>query len=165
MPLPEPPKPNLPPKPPQTPPVAQLAEEIKLEPHEIEQRKKAALLAKVRMMRETLAANQGMVGNMKPGKVYVWVHHSDNRQIHFQSMGYELCKDPDIKSNWRRTDGTHVRGDVVLYQIDKDLHEAIDLDSQLRAIEAIEGAKEGFKVVADRLGFPVYEPGKQQARR
>ncbi len=134
---------------------------VQEDPHEKELRRKAELLSKVRMIRETLASNQGMVDGMKPNKVYVWVHISDNRQIHYQSMGYELCVDPEIKSKWRRADFTHKRGDVILYQIDRDLHEAIEMEAQLRAVEAVEGAKEGFKAFAERQGVPVYEPGKR----
>jgi hypothetical protein len=156
----------LPPTPPQSVPLptsksVALAQATELDPHEKEMLRKATLLSKVRMVREFLASNQGMVEGMKPDKIYVWVHISDNRQIHYQSMGYELCTDPEIKSKWKRSDGTHKRGDVILYQIDKDLHEAIDMEAQLRAIEAVEGAREGFKAFAERQGVPVYEPGKK----
>lgn len=147
----------------QTPSVNQpklpvVAEAVKLSPHEEELRRKEALLGKVKLIRERLAQNQGWVEGMKPDKVYVWVHMSDNRQIHFQSMGYELCKDPAVQSKWKRADGTHTRGDVILYECDKDLHEAISMEAELRAVEAVEGAKEGFRSVAARAGVPVFEP-------
>lgn len=132
-----------------------------LEPHEKEMARKGALLAKVKTLREKLAFNAGMVEGMDPSKVYVWVHQSDNRQIHYQSLGYELCKDTNVKSSWKQLDNTHKRGDLVLYQIDKDLDEAIHLEAQLRGIEGIEGAKEGFKAVAQRENVPIYEPGKK----
>lgn len=131
-----------------------------LEPHEKELLRKQELLKKVHIIRERLAQNRGMVDGMNPNKAYVWVNISDNRQIEYQSTGYELCKDPNIKSKWKQSDNTHKRGDAILYEIDKDLHEALDLDAQLRAVEAVEGAREGFKAVAAQFGVPTYTPGK-----
>jgi hypothetical protein len=130
-------------------------------PEQLEMKRKQALLAKVRTLREKLHTNIGDVEGKDPAKHYVWVNINDNRQITFQSLGYEVCRDPNIKSPWKKSDGTYVRGDLILYQIDKDLHEALELDSQLRALESVDGASEGFKAVAEREGVPVYEPGKR----
>lgn len=144
--------------PPKLPVVQTVTEQ--LEPHEKEMLRKQELLKKVRIVRERLAQNRGMVDGMNPSKAYVWVNISDNRQIEYQSTGYELCRDPNIKSKWKQADNTHKRGDAILYEIDKDLHEALDMDAQLRAVEGVEGAREGFKAVAFQNGVPIYEPGK-----
>lgn len=154
MPLP----PNASPLKPSPPVIQTITEE--LEPHEKEILRKQELLKKVRIIRERLAQNRGMVEGMNPSKAYVWVNISDNRQIEYQSTGYELCRDPNIKSKWKQVDNTHKRGDAILYEIDKDLHEALDLDAQLRAVEAVQGAREGFKATAAQHGVPTYEPGK-----
>lgn len=143
---------SKPPSPPQV--------EAKLEPHEIELKKKQELLAKVRIVRERLIANRGQIQGHNKSKEYVWVNVADSRQVHFQALGYTKCTDLNIQSPWKREDNSHQRGDLVLYEIDKDLHEAIQLDAELRAVEASEGAREGFKALAQREGVPIYEPGK-----
>lgn len=143
------------------PATPKLAEAPKLQPHELEMERKKALLAKVKTIRERLAANRGMVDGMKPNKVYVWVNINDNRQIHFQGLGYEVCRDQEVKSHWKQEDGTHKRGDLILYECDKDLHEAIEYDSQIRAVESIEGAKQEFKETAARAGVPTFIPGQR----
>lgn len=119
---------------------------------------KLALLAKVKTLRENTNMRRGQITNPKPGKVYVWVNINENRQIEFQGMGYELCKDPDIKTRWRQSNGTHQRGDLILYQIDKDLHEAIKIDDELRSLDGIEAPKAAFHQQIGRLGGVPYEP-------
>lgn len=96
--------------------------------------RKKALLAKVKVARERLLF-AGEVNNPNPNKVYIWVNTSSDRQVTFQGMGYTICKDPNITTRWRQEDGTHRRGDLILYEIDRDLDEAIKLDGEMRAVE------------------------------
>lgn len=100
--------------------------------------KKKALLARVRVARDRLRF-AGEVLNGNPNKVYIWVNISDDRQVTYQGMGYTICKDPNIKTRWKKEDGTHRRGDLILYEIDRDLNEAIKLDGEMRAVEGQEG--------------------------
>lgn len=128
-------------------------------PHEVELARKKALLAKVRINRERAVLNRGEVHG-RPDKVYVWVNIDPHRQALYISMGYEKVvddpKNPRVKTMWGpRQDGTHQRADVILYQIDKELHEVINLDNQIQAIEALEGSRSTFKDFAEGRGIPV----------
>lgn len=129
-----------------------------LEPHELEMKRKQELLQRVKVLRERMTLNRGMINNMSPDKIYVWVHNSDNRQIFYKGLGYELCVDPKVESAWKQADGTHRRGDLILYQIDKDLAEAIKLYEQAKALDNVDAAESGFNMAAQREGVPTYKP-------
>jgi hypothetical protein len=72
-------------------------------------------------------------------------------------MGYEICKDPDIVTDWKKEDGTHIRGDAILMTISKELKEAWKYDSELRAVADLETSRDSFKAFGDRNGIPVEE--------
>lgn len=110
------------------------------------------------MRREHALRNRGNVVNPKKNKDYVWVNINDHRQIEYQTLGYELCRDPEIKTAWKKEDGSHQRGDLVLYQIDKEEREAMHLDNELRGFEAISAPKQVFHTMVQREGAKVYEP-------
>lgn len=129
---------------------------------EIELERKVALLQRARVIRNNARALRGSVENMKPGLVYIWVNIREERQIYFQNLGYEVCKDPDVKSKWKRDDGAHRRGDLILYQMPKDLHEALKLDAEVRAIEDMENSKDSFLSFAERLSIPTYQPEERR---
>ena len=129
---------------------------------EIELERKVKLLQHARVVRDNARAVRGTVDGMKPSMVYVWVNVREERQIMFQNLGYELCKEPDVKSKWKKDDGTHRRGDLILYQIPKDLHEALKLDSEVRAIEDMDNSKESFLAFAERLSIPTYQPEERR---
>lgn len=128
-------------------------------PHEVELQKKLELLGKVRATRSKMLQNASSIEGKDPALAYAWVNINESRRNYFEALGWQLCSDPKIKTPWRREDGTHRRGDLILYQIPKDLHEAIELEASLRAIEDIETSQEGFKEFAGRSGVPVYDPG------
>lgn len=129
-----------------------------LSPEQEKRDRMAVLLAQVRMTREHALRNRGRVGNSKANRHYSWVNIDQHRQIEFQSQGYVICKDPDIKTDWRKEDGTHQRGDLILYEIDKELHEALKLDDELRAYEAVAAPKHVLHTQVERAGAAVYEP-------
>lgn len=108
------------------------------------------LMAKVKVFRQSIQANPGQVKNGKPDKVYVWASVDPRRRVAFESLGYTTCKDKDIITNslWKREDGTHVRGDLILYEISKDRHDVIQFSEQLDAVERVDGAKETFRQLA-----------------
>lgn len=118
--------------------------------------RKRFLLSKVRVRRENLLAGSRVEG--RADKEYCWVNQREERQLFFQAMGWELVKDKEVKSSYMRPDGTHVRADLILYQIDKDMYEAIQADRELRSIEALEGVEEGFQTSANRQGAPTFRP-------
>lgn len=131
-----------------------------LEPHEEELRRKMDLLSRVRVNRERLVSDRGKVLNPKPGKHYVWVNSHVDRQTEYASLGYDLCRDPEIKTRAGQIseDGSHRRGDLVLYEIPTDLHEAMYLDNVIRGIELIEAPKEEFRNELRRSGTSYYDP-------
>lgn len=151
------PQPN--PAPPQVAPAtpSEAALDVRT-PEERQAAHRLELLARVKTLRENTNMRRGSITNPKQNKIYVWVNINDNRQIEFQGMGYSLCKDPDIKTRWRTASGTHQRGDLLLYEIDKDLHEAIQVDNELRALEGIEAPKDAFQQTVQRHGGVPYEP-------
>lgn len=131
-----------------------------LEPHEEELKRKMELLARVRVGRESRAASRGKVQNPKPGKDYIWVNRSESRQLEYQSMGYELCTDPDIitQENFKQPDNTHHRGDLVLYSIDKELREVLHYDDVTRGLEMLETPAQTFATEAEKEGARFYQP-------
>lgn len=128
-----------------------------LEPHEIEMQKKMRLLQQVRTTRSSMLSQLAEIEGRKADMHYGWVNNSDARITHFRAQGYEICKDPDVRTRWRRDDGTHVRGDVILMVCPKDLHEAWKYDGELRAIEDLENSRDSFKAFAERSKIPVTE--------
>ena len=127
-------------------------------PHESEAARRAALLARVRQTRAKLIFNRGEINGNKPNKEYSWVNRAEERIVFYKAMGYEICRDPDIKSAWRQEDGTHIRGDVILMEVDKEWHEALRLDEQDRAVSALEGKTDEFERDMARVGVPTFKP-------
>jgi hypothetical protein len=125
-------------------------------PEETEIQRKLELLKKVRTLKERARHRLG-IENGDPAKVYVWVHNSDTRRQHFESLEYRVCRDPKVSTRWKREDGTHVCGDLILYEIDKELHDTLKLESLYRAVEAIEGSRSDFLAFAERNRVPVLE--------
>lgn len=104
-----------------------------------------AKLKHVRVLREKLLMNRGEVRGADPNKAYCWVNVHKARRTFFEGLGWIVCKDEKVQTNWKRKeDGTHVRGDLILYEISKEDKEVIDLEAELSAVEAIQGSKNQF---------------------
>jgi hypothetical protein len=126
--------------------------------HELELDRKKALLAKVKVLREGAMFNKGAVLEGNPAKQYCWVNCKDDRRVTYEAMGWEVVKDPAVKTRWRQEDGTHRRADLILYSIDKEMFEAMMAYNSLRGIEAVEGSEEMFLAALDRDKVPAYKP-------
>lgn len=128
-------------------------------PEQLKLERRKELLAKVRQIRAHALTDRGKVLNGKPDKAYIWSNIAEHTLVEFQGLGYQICKDPDVKTAWKKEDGTHVRGDLILMEVDRDLYDAIKADDELRALEAIEAPKNAFAatVARERAG-EVYEP-------
>lgn len=118
---------------------------------------KKALLQKVRLLRAN-NMSKGEITDKDPSKEYIWVNIKEERQHFFQAWGYQVCTGASPNSPFKQADGRHLRADVILYQIDKDLYEAIQADNQLRGIEGIEGHKQAAIATMNRMGVREYEP-------
>ena len=125
-------------------------------PVETPEQRKARLLAKVRILRQNQINGTAVQGD--PKKQYMWVNTREERQTFFQSMGWALTKDKNVKTQWAQADGTHKRADLILYEIDRDLYEAFEADKELRSVEALESAEKSFETSAARNGAPTFRP-------
>lgn len=138
-----------------------------LQAHELELEKKKSLLAKVKTLRESWVLSRGRIDQRDPSKEYVWVNKDEERITWYEGREFSVTRSkvertPEgtlrvvsgPKTQWVKEDGTHKRGDLILMEIDKDLKEALDTDSDLQAVEALEGSKQGFEAFATREGVP-----------
>lgn len=121
-------------------------------------KRKRDLLAKVRMLREGNVMSKGKVIGGKPNMTYVWLNRNETYRIGFEGLGYVLCRDPEVRTSWRREDGTHQRGDLILYEVEKDLYEAIHTEAELRSHEMIASGHELFLSAAERAGVGTFVP-------
>lgn len=144
-------------KPPQKPTAAAPPPAEPLQPHEIEMKRKAVLLAKVRVQRASLLDSLTQIDGMDPAKHYAWVNRSEARVNTFAGMGYVICTDPKVKTRWRNDEGKHIRGDMILMEIARDYKEAWNYDAELRAVEDLEHSRDSFKAFGERNGVPVEE--------
>lgn len=132
-------------------------------PEEIEARKVREIRERVRQNTFRAMFNYGEVrgkgGGPKPSdKHYAWVNSHPLRITKFQALGYTICKDDRIETDYYSpTTGTHQCGDTTLMYCDKDYYEALKLDSAYRAIEGVEG-ESIFHAFAGRVGIPVSNP-------
>ena len=138
-----------------TPKVAAAPPQVEERPEEIEQRRKMELLKRVRINREALRQQRWVKGD--PSKNYIWVNIDPVRQTYYQTLEYVLCKDPAVQTAWKQPDGTHRCGDLILYEISKELSEAYQMDASLQALEAQEGSQESFLAFAAKSSIPVHE--------
>lgn len=129
-----------------------------LEPHEEELKRKKELLAKVRVLREKMASRAADFTGQNPAKTYIWVNIKEDRQTYFQAWGYILCTDPKVSSPYKQPDGSHKRADLVLYEMDREMYEAIQADNQIRGLEGIEGHKEAAIASMHRHGVREFIP-------
>lgn len=132
-------------------------------PHEIERQRKIELLKKVKSIREGIMLNRGAVMKGDLSKDYMWVNVRDDRRIFFEQLGFELVKvdpkAPTVVTQWKpKEDGTIVRGDLILYQIDKEMLEAIQIYNESRGLELTENSGEDFETMLGRFGVPSYRP-------
>ncbi len=111
------------------------------------------LLAKVQPFLEK-ARNLRRVEGGKPDKEYVWISTAPQRRQIFEAMGYTACRDLGVKTAWKQEDGTHVCGDAILYEVDKELREAYNFASELRAVQAMEGGQDEFLEFAGKHNVP-----------
>jgi hypothetical protein len=132
-----------------------------LEPHELEQKRKMELLARVRVMRENSVRDRGKVRKGDPTMSYCWVNQDTRRQVEFKSYGYEICRDPNVETRpeYKQADGTHRRGDQILYQVPKDFKEALDYDDASRGFEMLEAPRQRFiEQLSKEEGASYYQP-------
>ncbi len=130
-------------------------------PHITEANKRAALLAKAKVVRERMATRHSDITGLKPSKQYCWVNLKEDRQVYYQGLGWTLCNDLDLKSPFKQPDGTIRRADTILYEIDMDFYEALCMHNILKGIEGIESAETGFVDTLGQQKIPTFKPAVQ----
>lgn len=128
-------------------------------PHEEEIKRRKELLAKVRTVRDGSLINRGLVVG-DPLKQYVWVNVNTNRQMFFQNLGFQICRDETIQTSplFKQSDGTYIRGDLILYEISKEVFDAMNDVAVIDGIQAIHGNQETFIGSAQGAGIPAFIP-------
>jgi hypothetical protein len=125
---------------------------------DIQAAKERELFARVRNIRSknSVAENLKVWGEdssgkiqdcRSPGKIYEWINSDHRRVSYFESREYVVCNasnSPNIMTNWKRDDGTHVQGDAILMMVDRDLKEELDKDDALRSLERDRLAPGGY---------------------
>lgn len=141
--------------------------EAGLRPHEVEHARKLELLKKVKMIREGTMMVRGEILKGDTSKEYCWVNIREDRQIAYQAEGWEkvvvdMEKPPDqrtVITHWKpQADGSITRGDSILYQIDKEMNEAIQVYNLVRGLELTENKDVNFEEMLERWGVPKYKP-------
>lgn len=130
------------------------------DPHEIEMERKKALLARVRVMREKTQLNRGAINldMADPNKVYHWINKDQSRIIEFTGLGYQIVRTEPVKkgarglSDWQAADGTHVRGDLILMCVDREIYEALSTIAAAEGYERLQGVREAFNSMVERTG-------------
>lgn len=120
------------------------------------------LLSQARVVREKLSFSRGEVKG-DPSKHYSWIHNSESRINFYEGLGYQIVKDPEVKTNWLKEDGTHRWGDSILMCVDKDFKQALDMDTEISSVESLEGSRESFLAFAKSRGVPVVDNSLQEA--
>jgi hypothetical protein len=72
--------------------------------------------------------------------------------------GHTLKHISGVNSPYLQNDGMHRRADVILYEIDRDLYEALYAADVMRGIENIEAASESFQLSLMRDGVKTFKP-------
>lgn len=129
--------------------------------NEQEKAEKLRLLRmKVRTLREGNLLRSNLLEGKDPAYAYHWVHNAPERISHFRGLHYELVRggpdgnDPVKSAGFEQPDGTHVRGDSVLMRVRKEIAELLIAENDLRAIEAVESAREEFFDYSQAQGVP-----------
>jgi hypothetical protein len=143
-------------------PPPQVASKDTRPAHEIEAERRLELLRKVKIIREGFM-RRGELLKGDPAKEYCWVNVREERQIFYRQLGWAPVKvnpnAPHVVSSWPpNAEGNIVRGDVILYEIDKELAEAHQIYSVARGLELTERPGQDFEAAMERLAVPLFRP-------
>ncbi len=120
------------------------------------------LLKKARTLRERMSHAQGEVKGGRQDRAYIWINRNDSRIQYFEGLGYTICRDPNVRTKWKKEDGEHRWGDVILMEVDKDFKEALEVDSDAKSVEALTGSRQEFIEFAIQNRIPVQDRSKTE---
>jgi hypothetical protein len=119
-----------------------------------EQKAQATLeekMAAVRARMHRLRLNWSQLDNRDPAKGYQWERNTNDSIAAARSRGWELVKtgsNAEVETPFRREDGTHVYGDLILMQIPRDEQEILELLPDVEAVERIHGRNQYQQLLA-----------------
>ena len=122
--------------------------------------KRARLLAKVKVLRETPRTINDVKVEGSPDNAYCWVYDHPQMISEYERLGYDVVRAANgktVQSKWRRPDGTHKRGDTILMVISKEDAEALEVFSAVSAIEQVSSAKSQFTDFAQGSSIPIFQ--------
>lgn len=125
-----------------------------------EKLKKARLLEKIKVLRETPRKVKDAEVTGNPEHTYCWVYNHPQMIAEYERLGYEVVKSANgkgVKSNWEQKDGTHRRGDTILMVIGKEDAEALEAFAAITATEQVSAAKSQFSDFANGSGIPIFQ--------
>jgi hypothetical protein len=115
--------------------------EERRDPNELEDERMRELLARVHSIeRRNPFDEHAKLEDEDPKKIYEWINIHPSRVSTYQMREYEIVKsgtggNSKVKSKHSRKDGTHVWGDAILMQVDRDLRMALDASAAYKALE------------------------------
>jgi hypothetical protein len=116
---------------------------------------------KIRVFREQNLFNRAAVTG-EASKQYIWVNRREERRTWYEGMGFAVVKatsPPRVHASVPPgPDGTYLRGDLILYECDKEFYDAMALDNALRGFESINAATDQFINNIAREGVPAFKP-------
>lgn len=120
----------------------------------------AKLLAEVQVIHDNATRNLGALVNPDPAKEYIWAHNTPEDIASKMGMGYEIVRDgkndkPTVSINWRKNDGSYVRGDLILMSCDKERHRMLKLYGELKAIQNLRASRVPILQKARQAGIRV----------
>ena len=125
-----------------------------------EKQKKARLLARVQVLRETPRQIKDAEVTGDPEKTFCWVYNHPQMISEYERLGYSVVSNSNgkgVQSRWKANDGTHKRGDTILMQVSKEEAEALEVFAAMSAIEQVSSAKTQFLDFANGAGIPLFQ--------
>jgi hypothetical protein len=110
-----------------------------------------------------------------PSKHYFWAHRADSQELdRLDLVGYSIVREPNakevlagkakplIQAGGLREDGTYILGDVMLMECDQEVYEFLMMETEERAQQMSQAAKDNFLIESEKHGVPTFEVEKQK---
>jgi hypothetical protein len=120
----------------------------------------AILRERVKVLRDGATFDRGRVSKPDPDIQYMWVNAREERQIYFQALGWEICRDSGVGTKyWKPDENQHRRADLILYMMPKELFYAHEAYKMLRGLDLTgEAADAAFASEIGREGVKMFKP-------
>lgn len=118
---------------------------------------------RVKVYREGSLFKRRSLASPQKDKEYLWINMKEERRIFFEGMGWQVCQNPNVGSNyWKQDKQAHICADLILYEMPKELHQMIEADNIVRGLDLTDpkAAASAFADAMRQQGVrvPVFEP-------